>query len=119
MQGFFFAVGPKTQGEKNSNSRNFPEKLKQFFLKTQKKSEIFRKLDNKFDFYYQNLTLIFGLSLFDPVLRLNKSPETDFLLQKLEKYSQTQGNFPKTQVKLYKNSIYRKVHSPALPPKRK
>ena len=62
------------------------------------------------------LNSYFGLSLFDP--RLNKSPETEFLLQKL-KYSETQGNFPKTQAKFFKNSIYRKVHSPALPPKRR
>ena len=35
-QGFFFGVGPKTQGRKNSNSSNFSNKLKQNFPKTQK-----------------------------------------------------------------------------------
>ena len=43
-QGFFFNVLEKTQGEKNSNSRNFSQKLKQKLKKseslTQKGGEI-------------------------------------------------------------------------------
>ena len=110
---------------RTQNSRRKKLKLKEFSRKTQaifsKNSKNRKFLENYITnlTYYQNLTLFFSLSLFDPVLRLKKLPETEFLLQKLKKYSETQGNFPKTQAKFFKNSIYRKVHSPALPPKRR
>ena len=38
---------------------------------------------------------------------------------KTQKCQETQENFPKTQAKFLKNSIYRKLHSPKLPPKRR
>ena len=115
IPGFFFRCRPKTQGQKNSNSRNFSEKLKEIFPKTHKFGN-FQKLFCHFHLFATKISLPFW----------PKSPQakaitrnSGFFPQKLKKFQETQGNFPKTQVKLYKNSIYRKVHSPTLPPKRR
>ena len=41
-QGFFLGVDPKTQGPKNSNSRNFSRKLKQIFRKNSRNRKMLR-----------------------------------------------------------------------------
>ena len=115
VQGFFFAAGTKTHGQKISNSRKFSEKLKEISPKTQKSGN-FQKLFCHFH--------LFATKIFLPFLPKSAQAKaitrnSGFFPQKLKKFQETQGNFPKTQVKLYKNSIYRKVHSPTLPPKRR
>ena len=114
-QAFFFAAGLKTQGQKNSNSRKFSEKLKEISPKTHKSGK-FQNLFLPFLPYDKKISLPFR-----PKRRQAQkiTRNSGFLPQKLKKFQETQGNFPKTQVKLYKNSIYRKVHSPTLPPKRR
>ena len=43
-QAYFFAVRPKTQGEKNSNSSNFSLKLKQYFQKNSRNRKFSKTL---------------------------------------------------------------------------
>ena len=117
--GFFFRCRTQNSRQKKLKLKQFSRKTQAIFTEKLKKSEIFVNLDNNLTFLSLKLNSYFGLSLFNPVLGLNKSPENEFLSQKLKKSLETQGNFPKTQAKFLKNSIYRKVHSLALPPKRR
>ena len=111
----YLAAGTKTQGQKNSNSRKFSEKLKENSPKTHKSGN-FQKLFLPFYLFATKISILFWL----------KSPQAKsitrnsrFFLQKLMKFQETQWNFPKTQEKILKNSVYRKVHSPKKPPKRR
>ena len=54
IQGFFLGVGPKTQGPKNSNSRNFSRKLKHFFQKNSRN----RKMLGTFLPYITNISCL-------------------------------------------------------------
>ena len=57
--GFFLGVGPKTQGPKNSNSRNFSRKLKHFFSKKLKKPE---NAGNLFALYHKYILFMYQIS---------------------------------------------------------
>ena len=113
--GFFLGVGPKTQGPKNSNSRNFSRKLKHFFQKktqeTGKCWEPFCLISQIYPVYVSDFT--------------QKRQNIMFFQSKLKEFSKTQWklkDFSKTQgqnsPQNCKNSRFRKLHLPTLPKKR-
>ena len=111
---FFSLQVPKLKAKKTQTQGNFPKNSRKFPQKLINPANF--KTFLPFPPFATKISLQFW----------PKSPQAKaitrnsrFFPQKLQKFQETQGNFPKTQAKFLKNSIYRKVHSPKLPPKRR
>ena len=114
-QGFFSLQAQKLKAKKTQTQGNFPKNSRKFLQKLIN-PEIFKNFFCHFHLMLQK----FPSHLHQRVIKPKQSVETqDFFPQKLKKFQETQGNFPKTQATFLKNSIYRKLHSPKLPPKRR